>query len=72
MDRKTTMMDWIENLVIVILLCIIQIFAVWIGLRSLNDLFPNLIEVTIIHVLDIWLILIAIGACINNTPTVKR
>ena len=66
------MMDLIENLVIVILLCIIEIFAVWIGLRALNDLFPNFIEVTIIHVLDIWLILIAIGTCINNTPTVNR
>ena len=65
------MTDWIENLVIVILLCIIEIFAVWIGLRSLNDLFPNFIEVTVMHVLDVWLILIAIGSCINNTPTVS-
>ena len=65
-------MDWIENLVIVILLCIIEIFAVWIGLRSLNDLFPNFIEVTVIHVLDVWLVLTAIGVCINNVPTVQR
>jgi len=66
------MMDWIENLVIIIALCAIEIFAVWMGLRSLNDLFPNFITVTIIHVLDVWLILIGIGACINNTPTVRR
>ena len=72
MDRKVSMMDWIENLVIVILLCIIEIFAVWIGLRSLNDLFPNFIEVTVIHVLDVWLVLTAIGVCINNVPTVQR
>lgn len=64
-------MDLIEESIIIILFCLIELFAVWFGLKALNDLYPNFIEVTVLHVVDVWLILIAIGVCINNTPIKK-
>jgi len=65
------MTDFLETILILILFFIIEWIAIWVGLYGLNDLYPNLIEITFIHILDIWLILSAIGICINSTRDKK-
>ena len=59
------MNDFLETILILLLFFIIEWFAIWVGLYGLNDLFPNFISNTFVHVIDIWLILSAIEICIN-------
>jgi hypothetical protein len=66
------MSDFLEEIVIMVILFMVEWFAIWVGLYGLNNLFPNLITITFIHILDIWLILTAIGVCINSTTRNKK
>ena len=66
------MSDFLEEIVIMVILFMVEWFAIWVGLYGLNNLYPNLITITFIHIIDIWLILTAIGVCINSTIRNKK
>lgn len=64
--------DFLETILMIIVFCFIEWFAIWVGLYGLDDLYPNLITITFVHIIDIWLILSAIGLCINSTTRGKK